>query len=423
LKRLLLAALAILAMGASPARAGDPFVVNETGDESDSTPDAVCDVSADPGSQCTLRAAIESANAFPGFDSVQFEIPGPGVQTIAPQTPLPNATGLMVVNGYTQDGAATNTNGFPLPITAKLKVFLDGKDLSGFTPGLRFDPGSAGSLVTGLAIGNFPGAAIRAEVPMTVRGNFLGTNAAGTRARPNSAGFFGSPGAIDATVGGPDFEHPNLISGNAGEAIVTNADLNAEGNYMGTERDGKSPLPNTTEQPLASILLAGDGSDLVQRNIIANSSGPAISIPDANAGSLLSGNRMFGNDGIGIDLGDDGVTPNDGLDNDSGPNTLQNFPVITSALRTGDTTTVEGVMTSVPNESFGLQFFQAAGRSRQGKVYLGSLGTSTGPNGELPFSLEFAKPKKGKFVTATATRNAAGDDGATSEFAKPKKVR
>jgi trimeric autotransporter adhesin len=423
LRRLLVATLAVLAMGAADARAGDPFVVNETGDESDPTPDAVCDVSADPGSQCTLRAAIENANAFPGLDSVQFEIPGSGVHTIAPQTPLPNATALVIINGYTQSGAEANSNGVPLPITAKLKIFLDGSALSGFAPGLRFDPGSDGSLVTGLAIGNFPGAAIRAEVPMAVRGSFLGTNAAGTRARPNLAGFFGSLGAVNATVGGPDFEHRNLISGNTGEAIVTNAALSAEGNYIGTERDGKSPLPNTTEETLSSILLAGDGSDKVQRNIIANSSGPAISIPDANAGSLLSANRMFGNDGLGIDLGDDGVTPNDGLDPDSGPNTLQNFPVITRAERTGETTTVEGDLTSVPNEPFILEFFQASGKSRQGKVYLGGSSASTGPNGELPFSLEFAKPKKDKFVTATATRIAAGDLGATSEFSKPVKVR
>ena len=415
--------MALFVAMAADAHAGLPIVVNDTGDEGDLAVGGECDTSVDPGSQCTLRAAIETANAFPGLDSVQFEIPGSGVHTVSPQTPLPNATGLVVINGYTQDGAALNTNGVPLPITAKLKIFLDGSALSGFTPGLRFDPGSAGSLVTGLAIGHFPGAAVRAEVPITVRGNFLGTNAAGTGARPNLAGFFGSSGAVNATVGGPDFEHRNLISGNTGEAIVTNAALTAEGNYIGTERDGRSPLPNTTEQQLSSVLLDGDGSDTIQRNIIANSSGPAITIPNPNAGSLLSANRMFGNDGLGIDLGDDGVTPNDGLDNDSGPNTLQNYPVITRAERTGETTTIEGDLVSVPNENFIIEVFQAAGKSRQGKVYLGGAGNSTGPNGEMPFSLEFAKPKRGKFVTMTATRVAAGDLGATSEFAKPKKVR
>ncbi len=397
--------------------------MNEAGDESDPTQDTTCDVAADPGPQCTLRAAIETANVGAGLDLVHFAIPGSGVHTIEVDSPLPSATAQLVINGYTQTGASANSNDMPLPITAELKIFLDGDALSGSSAGLRFDPGSAGSFVTGLAIGNFPAAAVRAEVPVTVRGNFLGTNAAGTKARPNVLGFFGSTGAVNATVGGPDFEDRNLISGNTAEAIVTNAALSAEGNYIGTERDGKSPLPNTTEEELSSVLLAGDGSDKIQRNLIANSSGPGISIPNENAGSLLSANRMFGNEGLGIDLGDDGATPNDDLDSDSGPNTLQNYPVITRAKRTGGTTTVEFSFNSVPNENFILEFFQADGKSRQGKVFLGGTGASTGPNGEVASSLEFAMPKKRRFVTATATRIAAGDLGATSEFSKPRKVR
>src|SRR5688572_5921646 len=121
---LTLAVLWFLVASAS-AQAGLPIVVNDTGDESDLVTGGECDTSADPGSQCTLRAAIETANAFAGLDSVQFEIPGSGVHTIAPQTPLPNATALVVINGYTQEGAAVNENGVPLPITAKLKIFLD----------------------------------------------------------------------------------------------------------------------------------------------------------------------------------------------------------------------------------------------------------------------------------------------------------
>ena len=420
---LLLAALVFLLAGGD-ARAGSAITVNETGDESDIAPATPCDVSADPGSQCTLRAAIQTANLTPGHDPIDFQIPGSGVKKIAVQSALPAITAPVDIYGYGQSGSSANTDGFPLPLTTQIKIFLDGDALSGSASGLRFDPGATGSAVRGLAIGNFPFAGIRAEVPVTMQGNFLGTNAAGTGPRPNLVGFLGGSAAANTLIGGPDFDDPNLISGNLAEAIVTNAAVTIQGNYIGTERDGKAPLPNTTEEdPLFALLLAGDGSDKVSRNIIANSSAGGISVPNPNAGSLLSVNRMFGNDGLGIDLGEDGVTANDDLDPDPGPNTLQNYPVITSAERSGGTTEIQGDLNSVPNENFIMEFFQADGKSRQGKMYLGGIGTSTGPNGEAPFSLEFVKPKRGKFVTATATRIASGDEGATSEFSKPVKVK
>ena len=404
------------------ASAGGVIVVNEGGDESDPTADAICDISADPGSQCTLRAAIESANEFFSSDAINFAIPGSGVHTIAVQSPLPAVQTQVFINGYTQGGASSNTDGFPLPLTTKIKVFLDG-DALGEGAGLGFSTGSNGSVVSGLAIGNFPAAAIRAEVPMTIQGNFLGTNAAGTGARPNGLGILGLPGAVNALIGGPDFDDPNLISGNLGEAIVTNAATLVHGNYIGTERDGKSPLPNTTEEDLFAVLLSGDGSDQLTRNIIANGSAGGISIPDANAGSLVSANRMFKNDGLGIDLGEDGVTPNDEMDPDPGPNSLQNFPVITKAKRGQTSTKIRGTLNSAPNEPFTVEVFQADGKSRQGKIYLGGAGFTTDAEGNASFVLESLKPKKGKFVTATATRIAFGDDGATSEFSRPRKVK
>jgi CSLREA domain-containing protein len=404
------------------AHAGLPIVVNETGDVSDPTPDGVCDVSADPGSQCTLRAAIESANNFVTTDGINFSIPGSGVHTIAVQSPLPAIQAPVIINGYSQAGASPNTDGPPQPLTTQIKVFLDG-DALGEGAGLGFDTVSSGSSVQGLAIGNFPAAAIRASVPVTIQGNFLGTNAAGTGARPNGRGFFGAVGSANAQLGGPDFDDANLISGNLGEAIFTDAAVNIQGNYIGTERNGKAPLPNTTEGNLFGVVLSGDGSDEVTRNIIANSSAGGVSVPEANLGSLISANRMFKNDGPGIDLGEDGVTPNDDMDVDSGPNDLQNFPIINKAKRGETTTKVKFELNSLPSEGFIVEFFQADGKSRQGKIYLGGAGFTTDGDGNAHFAIELAKPKQGKYVTATATRIAGGDDGSTSEFAKPVQVK
>ena len=81
-------------------------------------------------------------------------------------------------------------------------------------------------------------------------------------------------------------------------------------------------------------------------NIIAFNGGSGVTvIGDAFNNSILR-NSILSNGKLGIDLGDDGVTPNDphgtpdpqtGFDSDEGPNHLQNFPVITSATASGKT--------------------------------------------------------------------------------------
>src|SRR5262244_1177599 len=59
-----------------------------------------------PGS---LRQAILDANANAGEDTIAFAIPGGGVHTIQPTSPLPAITDPVVVNGYTQPGSSPNT--------------------------------------------------------------------------------------------------------------------------------------------------------------------------------------------------------------------------------------------------------------------------------------------------------------------------
>ena len=84
MKRLALGLFLLIAVGsgivllvslgaeASPAT----FTVDSTGDGGDSnTTDGVCD---DGSGNCTLRAAIEQANADAGTDTVEFGISGDG---------------------------------------------------------------------------------------------------------------------------------------------------------------------------------------------------------------------------------------------------------------------------------------------------------------------------------------------------------
>src|SRR6185295_7397479 len=139
-------------------------------------------------------------------------------------------------------------------------------------------------------------------------------------------------------------------------------------------------------------------------------------------------NLIYGNARLGIDLGENGVTPNDGgnpPDSDQGPNSLQNFPVISSATLAGTTITSNGTLTSTPNASFTVQFFlnptcDPSGNG-QGKTVLGSQVVTTDASGvaNLNLSATDASAAIGSVVTATAT-NSSTDD--TSEFSACRSV-
>src|SRR5205807_7977864 len=70
-------------------------------------------------------------------------------------------------------------------------------------------------------------------------------------------------------------------------------------------------------------------------------------------------NGTSANGGLGIDLSssgsDNGPTLNDACDGDTGPNNLQNFPVLTSATSSGSTTTVSGTFNSTANTAFTIE--------------------------------------------------------------------
>jgi CSLREA domain-containing protein len=175
------------------------------------------DTQANDGA-CTLREAIVAANtdtvsgaavgecaAGSGTDTINFAITGPadftnGGQnghTIAPTSALPDITEPVVINGYSQTGAQANTAAAPLPLNGRLLIEIDGTN-AGTANGLRFTTNSDGSAVRGLVINNFAngdGIMLFADA-VQVQGNYIGTNPAGTIARPNVVGVnsvYGDP--------------------------------------------------------------------------------------------------------------------------------------------------------------------------------------------------------------------------------------
>jgi CSLREA domain-containing protein len=83
------------ALNISPiiSTAGARFTVTSNADTGDATPDGVCDSG---GGACTLREAIQEANALVGTDVITFVAGAGSPVTIAPATPLPVASGVVI---------------------------------------------------------------------------------------------------------------------------------------------------------------------------------------------------------------------------------------------------------------------------------------------------------------------------------------
>jgi hypothetical protein len=82
--------------------------------------------STDDSGAGSLRQAILDANAAGAGSVVAFNIPGPGVPTIAPATDLPPISAAVTIDGTTQPGAKANTNPVGMGNNAVLLVQLSG---------------------------------------------------------------------------------------------------------------------------------------------------------------------------------------------------------------------------------------------------------------------------------------------------------
>lgn len=146
--------------------------------------------------------------------------------------------------------------------------------------------------------------------------------------------------------------------------------------------------------------------------------------PDAT-GNRVSGNSIFSNGRLGIDLrgGTEnaaGATANDARDPDSGPNGLQNNPLLASAKTVGAKTTVQGKLNSTSNDPFVVEFFSNLSGTNEGKKPIGDRAVSTDANGNVTFTFTPSQAvPPGQRITAAATNAVEAN---TSEFSAPKAV-
>jgi hypothetical protein len=323
----------------------------------------------------SLRQAILDANAAPGSDDINFNIPGVGaaIRTIALATPLPDITDITTLD-------ATTNPGFEVANTPVVE--LNGAGIPASTPpanGLVItssDPVVA-SNVLGLIINRFAGNGV------LIRGNanlladcYIGTNAAGTASgNPTGPGNGGHGVLIDG--GDLNFIAENTIAFNGGDGIA----------------------------------VVNNGTNTATANDIAL-------------------NSFFSNTGLPINLvaatdPASGKTDNDPLDVDTGANTLQNKPVLnTPTPATGGGVTVTGTINTTPNTLVSIAVYTSprSGGSladAEGRTLQDTTDVTTNDAGTATFSFTLASATNDDYITATATSVVFSDNSAdvnSSEF-------
>jgi hypothetical protein len=425
----------------------------------------------------SLREALANANANVGLDSVVFNIPGAPPHSIRPDSMLPTITDAVVIDGWSQPGYAGTpcieldgsnvgignldgvriwawgctvrglvVNRFPdmgislytggghtiqgnyvgtdVTGTIALPNAWDGitinacgdNTIGGATPETRNV--FSGNARTGVALV----ASQSGTVNNLVIGNYIGLDATGSAALGNGIdGVFIGHTASENTIGGTAPGEGNVIVDNArwGVRIEDSSWGNhVLGNYIGTDASGTIAMGNAW----AGVSLSGPGANSVggtapgAANVTAYNGQDGVRV-EQGTGNTISCNAIFSNGGLGIDLGTNGVTPNDPGDGDSGPNGLQNFPVVVSVASGGGVTTIQGVLDSTPSNAFYLEFFSSPQSDPtgygEGSIYLGGTTVVTDASGTAAFTVQLTGDVPlGHVVAATAT----DPGGNTSEF-------
>jgi hypothetical protein len=114
------------------------------------------------------------------------------------------------------------------------------------------------------------------------------------------------------------------------------------------------------------------------------------------------------------------VTPNDAQDTDTGPNNLQNFPVLTSVTLGAGTVTVQGTLNSVPSSDFTILVYNSPvcdpSGNGEGQTFVGSASVTTDASGNASFNLLFpVSVTGGSVMTATAGHLVPFGKGGTTE--------
>jgi len=364
----------------------------------------------------SLRQAILDANDNPGPDTIAFNIPGGGVQTITPATALPQISDGVTIDGYTQPGSSVNTD--PIATNAVLFILIDGTPNTNDT-GLSVGASAGGTTIRGLAFTNWSRAIDLGGPGALVTGNFIGVDPLGTPGFSSQVGIHYAGTDMTTVIGGTAPADRNLISGNGIGIELASSGVTIQGNLIGTDPTGMFSLNGglgfgiagqlftpgsgatvggtapgagnvisgvhigiATRFGAATWLIRGNrigldaagtgpvrntiGIDLSGNGTIIGGTSPgeaneiaynAIGVYVNNGNNDIRGNSIHDNEGLGIDIDPTGPEFNDRPDADG----RQNFPILWSIEHNGPegagSTRILGKLDSAPSTTFDLDFY------------------------------------------------------------------
>jgi hypothetical protein len=241
-----------------------------------------------------------------------------------------------------------------------------------------------------------------------ITGNLIGVAGQGATNSNSDGGVVVN--ASDSTTIGP----ANIISNNSGTDVANSGGIVLTGTTPNLTTNTVI-ADNTISVNSANGVTVDNGDDntIGPNNTIAQNSSAGVAV-SRGTGNTITENSITMNGLLGINLvvttdGEDGITPNDTNDADTGPNNLLNFPVFTGS--TVNTTQVVVTGTAPANST--VEIFSSDEKHANGEGVTFLVDVPATSAGTFSATLPFTLPLQTRLVlTATATDSA----GNTSEF-------
>lgn len=313
------------------------------------------------------------------------------------------------VYGYSFTTNASKTvRSLTLPGNAKVEVLAIDAMLA---------PASGGNVISGNANHGVVIAGAASTHNLLVD-NYVGLNAAGNASITNgNDGIYLNATASNA-IGDANPTSGNVISGNTNSANLSDGIWISGGggntirqNIIGADATGTQPLGNDH----AGITITASTQNLIDTNnrIAFNPIGVCL-VGAAATGNTIRFNQIFSNTSLGIDLGDDGPTPNSGAYNLGLPNAGMNTPIFAAGYGSS-TLSFSGYVGSASNQAAfafaSVDLYASDGSlNGQGQVYLGTV--TADASGHFSGSFNTAAVGIGSQLVAEAT----DPQGNSSEF-------